>query len=230
MTASEASAPLLVLWDIDGTLVRNAGVGQLAFREAFESFAGRPLRHVPAMAGRTERSILTDALRLNGLHERPEDFDRFAELEGKAYAARADDLRRHGQVLPGAVDVLGALHAHPQVISTVLTGNTRVASAVKLAAYGLIDLIDIDRGAYADDSAHRPDLVLVALERAETVPGDAVIVGDTPSDVLAATTHDVRALAVATGDFSATELTGADRIVDDLSDVDGVLSWLLNRP
>jgi phosphoglycolate phosphatase len=55
------------------------------------------------------------------------------------------------------------------------------------------------------------------------------VIGDTPHDVACAKAHGCRALAVATGYTSAADLSsaGADRVIADLSDTDGVLEWIL---
>jgi phosphoglycolate phosphatase-like HAD superfamily hydrolase len=59
-------------------------------------------------------------------------------------------------------------------------------------------------------------------------PGRVVIIGDTPLDVDCAHHNGCRCLAVATGIHPPDELraAGADLVVDDLSDVAGVLRWL----
>ena len=47
---------LLVLWDVDGTLVDSAGHGRDAFQDAFESVMGRSPPEV-RFAGRTDHQI-----------------------------------------------------------------------------------------------------------------------------------------------------------------------------
>src|SRR5215831_6600894 len=53
---------LLVLWDIDHTLVDAAGVGVEAFIVAFRRLFGRDPLGLPVMSGRTDRAIVTDTL------------------------------------------------------------------------------------------------------------------------------------------------------------------------
>ena len=48
---------LLVLWDVDGTLVRTAGHGRFAFEEAFRTVVGREPEPVD-YAGRTDMQIV----------------------------------------------------------------------------------------------------------------------------------------------------------------------------
>jgi phosphoglycolate phosphatase-like HAD superfamily hydrolase len=58
--------------------------------------------------------------------------------------------------------------------------------------------------------------------------GDCVVVGDTPRDIDCAKPYGARALAVATGPFSCTELSaaGADAVFEDLSETQKFLSVL----
>jgi len=59
-------------------------------------------------------------------------------------------------------------------------------------------------------------------------PADTVLVGDTPLDVDAAHAAGARIVAVATGPYTARELeqAGADTVLDDLTDLDALLTGL----
>ena len=229
-TVPTADRNRLILWDIDGTLVANAGIGTDAFRAAFAKLTGAEPDRLPDMAGRTERWILSASLALNGFEESPGDFDRFIPLEAEAYADRAGELQARGRVLPGVVELLSTLSGRPDVVQTVLTGNTRAVSAIKLDAYGLSSWLRLDLGAYADDHDQRPNLVPIALDRAGGLPAaDCVVVGDTVHDVAAGKAHGTTVVAVSTGAFDGPTLggAGADHVFTDLSATDTVLAALL---
>ena len=96
---------LLVLWNIDLTLVDVVKVTRAAYAEAFATITGRPLVQLPQMAGRTEPEVFFDALALNGVSLRdPDESERLlapsgAELEGRVRPAgtgehRLDDARQ----------------------------------------------------------------------------------------------------------------------------------------
>jgi phosphoglycolate phosphatase-like HAD superfamily hydrolase len=121
---------------------------------------------------------------------------------------------------------------------SVLTGSIRMLAEVKLTALGLRDGLDLCIGAYGDDHEDRAELIQVARRRAAAVHGrspDAfagaatVVIGDTPGDVAAALAAGARAVAVATGAHSATELhsAGAYAVLRDLTDTELVLEALL---
>ena len=74
------------------------------------------------------------------------------------------------------------------MINSLLTGNVEPNAAVKVGAFGLERWLDLEAGAYGSDPhERRSDLVAVAQERAAARYGEptgAVLVGDTPLDVL----------------------------------------------
>jgi phosphoglycolate phosphatase len=209
---------LLVLWDVDGTLVRTAGHGRVAFEEAFRAVVGREPDPVD-YAGRTDRQIVD--IMLGG---RPGDAPRILEELAGTLAMRKDAMAAEGYAYPGVPEVLEALHRRDDVINSLLTGNIQANAVVKVSAFGLERWLDFDVGAYGSDPhEERSDLVAVARERAGAKYGEptgAVLVGDTPLDVRAAQEAGARAVAVATGfaDPEALRASGPDAYLDDLSD------------
>jgi phosphoglycolate phosphatase len=209
---------LLVLWDIDGTLVYSAGHGRWAFQEAFEAVVGREPEQVE-FAGRTDHQI---ALAMLG-GER-DHLPRLLEELAGALEARKEAMRSDGYAYPGVPAVLEALHARDDVVQSLLTGNIESNAAVKVSAFGLERWLDFEVGAYGSDPhEERSDLVAVARERAAAKYGEptgAVLVGDTPLDVRAAQRAGARAVAVATGfaDREALRASGPDAFLEDFTD------------
>jgi phosphoglycolate phosphatase len=209
---------LLVLWDIDGTLVRTAGHGRFAFEEAFRAVIGRDPEPVE-YAGRTDRQIAQAML-----GGRSGDMPRILEELAAALELRKEAMAVEGYAYPGVPEVLEALHRRDDVINSLLTGNIQANAVVKVSAFGLERWLDFEVGAYGSDPhEERSDLVAVARERAAAKYGEAtavVLVGDTPLDVLAAQQAGARAVAVATGfaDPEALRASGPDAFLDDLTD------------
>jgi phosphoglycolate phosphatase len=214
---------LLVLWDVDGTLVDSAGHGRHAFEEAFEEVVGRLPERVE-YAGRTDHEIALSML--NGSSEHlPALLERLVER----LATRKEAIAADGRVYPGVAETLAALHAADGVINSLLTGNLEANAAVKVGAFGLDRWLDFHAGAYGSDPhERRSDLVAIARERAAERYGelaDVVLVGDTPLDVLAAREAGARAVAVATGfaDPDALRESEPDALLEDLSDTGAAL-------
>jgi phosphoglycolate phosphatase-like HAD superfamily hydrolase len=228
-------SPTLVLWDIDGTLVDSAKLGRDAFFDAFERVTGTPPAHLVPFAGRTDLEIALDLLERSGVNPDDGVLERFgAELE-QAMANRVDELRARGRPYPGARESLERLGREPGVVQSLLTGNIFPNAAVKLGAFGLDTLVDLEIGAYGSDDRRRGRLVAVALQKCERkhgaklAPRDVVVVGDTPLDVAAAREGGARSVAVATGSFGEEELraTGADVVLPDLTDTGAVVEAVL---
>ncbi len=100
---------LLVLWDIDFTLIGASGVGQRLYGMVFRDMFGRDLPGIAAMAGRTDRAIIIETLTRAGVRDPREQADRFiARLTALAPAAR-ELAAGHSQALPGAAAALTAL-------------------------------------------------------------------------------------------------------------------------
>ncbi|MFI6575395.1 HAD family hydrolase [Nocardiopsis sp. NPDC050513] len=223
--------PLLILWDIDHTLIENSGVSKEIYAAAFASVIGHPPHAPVRTGGRTDRAIMSDLFRRNGLAEPGWETTRQALTE--AGAAHFEALQSRGWALPGARSALEAVDRELGMISSVLTGNIAPNARVKLAAFGLDDLVNLSIGAYGADSVDRFSLVGTALARARTALGllgdtPVVLIGDTPRDVEAALLTGSHVIAVATGIHTVQELSkaGADHVLDDLTGTGALLDHL----
>ncbi|MFB7470771.1 HAD family hydrolase [Kitasatospora sp. NPDC056184] len=220
---------LLLLWDIDGTLIDGGHLCAAVYPRAFERLTGRPALHRVATAGRTEPDIMAELFARHGVSEVEPDLVT-AELTSQLHGL-ATELRTVGRVLPGVVETLRALGAEREVAQSVLTGNVRANAALKLGLFGLAEFMDLAVGAYGDDAHERAVLVPVARRRAAAAYGHGfeaaatVLIGDTPRDVQAGRAGGARVVAVASGASSAAELraAGADAVLADLRDTAAVL-------
>lgn len=222
---------LLVLWDIDGTLVDSAGHGRHAFDDAYEKVLGRPFTDdAVEMAGRTDHQIAMAMLR-----EECARLPRMLEELAAALTEREDLIRAEGRPFAGARQALEALAARDGVVQSLLTGNLESNAALKVGAFELDPFLDFEVGGFGSDPhQERGDLVEVARERARAKygePADTVLVGDTPLDVRAAHAAGARAVAVATGPYAPEELraSGADAVLRDLADTGAVVAAVAGR-
>ena len=100
---------VLVLWDIDGTLLNADGVGRDLYDAVFLQLFGRTLSAYAPMAGRTDRAIILETLSLAGVDEPRRYVDPFiAGLCEHASSVRSAVADR-GHALPGAAAVLATL-------------------------------------------------------------------------------------------------------------------------
>ncbi len=220
-------ADLLVLWDVDYTLVSADGLGTRLYEAVFREMFGRELSVVAPKAGRTDRAIAGDTLALAGVPRAEVD----AFLAALARAAADGAVPGLVRPLPGAAEAIAALAA-AGARQSVLTGNVRPLAELKLRRAGLGDVLDLDAGAYGDVHEVRAELVEVARRaagrayRADFSGAATVLVGDTPLDVEAALATGARVVAVATGSYPASELAaaGAPVVLPDLTDTAGVVA------
>ncbi len=222
----------LILFDIDGTLVTACGLGLKAVKQAGQTLFGTGFTVEGVQyAGRIDPLIFQDILTHNQLAP-----DNFEPLINQYHETLTSFLQQPGVIdaLPGVRTLVKSLSAMDHVVTGLLTGNTPLAGHTKLQACDL-DINDFPISVWGIDSPHYPPhrdhLPPVAIERC--IQQDRIgssfqttIIGDTPSDVQCASVNQCRSLAVATGYYSQEDLSHADRVVGDLSDNDGIISWL----
>ncbi len=114
---------LLVLWDIDHTLIETRGVGTRLFGVAFERVTGEPLRQVVRYDGRTEPDVFADTARWHGLRSSAYLFATFAAELVAEHRREMAWLRRQGRALPGAAVALAEMARQPEIVQSVVTGN-----------------------------------------------------------------------------------------------------------
>ncbi|WP_432092045.1 HAD family hydrolase [Streptomyces sp. NRRL F-5630] len=226
---------ILVLWDIDRTLLCAGDTDRLVYREVFRAVVGRPATKLPAKGtGVTMPVAVRELLTANGVPEAGRLAPLIvARLPAELRRHRAD-LLRDGHLMPGAVEALAAVRADADLVPSIVTGNLRESAEIKLAAFGLTDYLEIPLGGYASDDPHRPALVRIAQDRAERAHGhpftraNTVIIGDSFQDVRTGREGGARVIGVASGTTAAEDLAeaGADHVIDDLTDPRRVLELI----
>ena len=226
---------LLVLWDVDHTLIENAGVSKKNYATAFELLTGRRPERPARTDGRTDPEIMRGLLLDNAA-----DPGTFTERELRIALAEAMkrnvyELLRRGSMLPGVAETLTTLSEIDLVVQSVLTGNIEPNAATKLRLLGeSLSALDLEVGGYGSDAPVRASLVRIAQAKAtrkygyEFGPSDTVLVGDTERDVEAALNGGALVIGVATGHASEDELSaaGAHATVADLTDPRAVVETL----
>ena len=229
--------PALILFDIDGTLLLSGRAGLRAMTRAFDQcFGVRDAFSGLHFGGRTDSSLVSWALRGAGLPDTPESHDRFREIY---LPLLAEEIEHPGQghkgLMPGAKELLEALHEHHHLHLALLTGNYRDAATIKLTHFEIDHFFEW--GAFSDDAADRNALVPIARSRAETydIPAEmlerVIVIGDTPSDVECAKAGGADCIAVATGGFTVQQLreAGATKVVENLEDTEAIVRLILDE-
>jgi len=223
----------IVLFDIDGTLIRTGRAGSRAMDLAFADLFGvrGAFDRIP-MAGRTDRGILDEAASQTGIDLGDGNARRFRD---RYFVRLAETLRQPAAdkgVLPGVQTLLDTLAKRRDVFPALLTGNCEQGARIKLEYFDLWKFFRC--GAFGDEVCDRNELFDVAIERAASCgaprvrPGQVLVVGDTVLDIACACAAGARAVAVATGpsDVETLRKAGAEIVFEDLSDTARFLTLL----
>lgn len=223
--------PRLLLFDIDGTLIRDDGAAREAYsiglKEVFD-FDGSLKPY--DFSGRTDPQITHMVLGDAGFeHDVIESkLERLWEIYTAELQARASRERVH--VLPGIQALLETLADDPRFTLALLTGNIEPGARIKLAPHDLNRHFEF--GAFGSDSGDRTALPPIAVRRArerlqrEFEPRDVVVIGDSIYDVRCGVPHDATTIAVTTGKTPADvlQLENPDHLFETLEPNDQLLA------
>ena len=203
-----------ILWDVDGTLVRNGKDAGNLYHEAVELAAGHAIAHrLPNTHGKTDGQILRETL---AAHELPHELHAAASAHLDELSRLRHESGNHRELCPGVLEALVAT-SNRGWVNSLLTGNSTSRSRYKITGAGVdADAFDWEHSWFGEVSPVRSELTLKARA---ALPGHTlVIVGDTSGDDVAAAAAGIPFIAVATGVYSADDLreTGAILVVDDL--------------
>lgn len=217
---SDSTSPLVsaamlkaILFDIDGTLVDSNDLHVLAWDEVFRS-AGHEFdrKTLHDQVGKGADTYVQSLLP----HLPDEEQERLGEEHGRIYKEKYLSTARP---FPAARDLLQ--RCKDAGYKVVLASS---ASGEELQHY--LDLLDaedlVDGYTSADDvgcSKPCPDIFESALQKAGVRPDEALVIGDTPYDIEAASKAGLKTIAVRSGKFPDEALEGAIAVFDDVAEL-----------
>lgn len=214
---------LVPLFDLDWTLLQGGNKAHAdAFARAFSFVYGvNALPSEIVTEGMTDTEIITAVLER---HYVP-----LATIQmhiREATQAMVDYFIQHENegtyvVLPGVIETLKELHKR-NILIGLLTGNVEGIAWRKCEKGGIRDLIDF--GAFGSETLQRPDLVPIAMRRAQAINPKAetfIIVGDSPRDIACAQAAGIKSIGVASGSYSIAELrhAGANETISSMKEL-----------
>ena len=229
----------ILLWDIDGTLIRSAKAGGYkiytipVLEEVFGTAGRLGDMHV---SGMTDLQIVFEALSDAGISQ--EEILARAEVLVSRLTEEARRVTGNGEkffeLIPGVRETLEALAQHPRYESALLTGNIKPMAYLKMELVGLDKFFTLP-GAFGDESHKRRDLPARAADRirkhlqVDLAPEQFIVIGDTPNDIDCGRHFGARTVAVGTGRFYSNEEILAcepDALLPDLVDTELVIKTL----
>ncbi len=191
---------LLILWDIDGTLVSIPKNGSKRHLEVIQKYTTRKLIEPVSNNGKTDIGLIQDIFEFNHLEFNTHDLQRCLHLLN--LKSMSEKYESTISVNPGIEDAL----EHCKKIgatNSILTGNSKSRAIDKLRSTNLISKLSIELGFFGDHDLSREELVRSAKNFAATSKWQRIIlIGDTPLDVQAAKKHSVKIIAVASGNVT----------------------------
>ncbi|MBL7159150.1 HAD hydrolase-like protein [Candidatus Microgenomates bacterium] len=226
----------LVLFDIDGTLLE-AGhpVARARHSHSIKKIFGiETMIDWSKHSGSTDKKIAVDILREKGVTEKEIKFKIQQILDEQYYYVMKnlkEDFKE--RVLEGIEELLKDCLKKKEICLGLLTGNYEKIAWFKLEMIGLKKYFDF--GLFGNQAEDRNALAKSLFKRAEKhfkrkfKPESVFIIGDTPRDIECAKAAGVKAIGVATGQWSVADLKKADAdfVLKNLKDKKKILKIIL---
>jgi HAD superfamily hydrolase (TIGR01549 family) len=203
-----------VLLDVDGTLIDSNDAHASSWSDAFREFGYdiTPERVRP-LVGMGGDKLLPQ---LTGLEHESDRATLITERRKEIFNA---NYLPHLHAFPRAHELL-ARFKQDDLALIVATSAQKPELNEILAQTALDELIDRKTSSSdADRSKPDPDIIQAALNRGHLKSDEAIMIGDTPYDVEAATHAGVATIAFRCGGWSDRALSGAIAIYDDARDL-----------
>lgn len=227
----------ILLWDIDGTLMRSTVQGgykkyfAATMRKVFGS-SGRLDEIIPS--GMTDTQIMFESLK-NENFQIEQIYERKDEILKVFKTEMTKVLSENGEpyeVLRGAKEILTETDKNPNFANALLTGNLSVAAEMKLKSVGLWHFFENAPNAFGEISHERKDLAVEAGKLFsekydfEFSPEQFIVIGDTPNDILCAKYFGAKSVAVLTGRNQTREIlekNNPDTVINNLTDTERLI-------
>jgi phosphoglycolate phosphatase len=227
----------LILFDIDGTLLRASGSGRVAtersMREIFGTVGGLAEHK---FSGKTDWHNLLTLLTPEGFTEMQIEaaLPQYDIVMARHMTEIVGDYNIHA--LPGALELVESVRTRNDALIAILTGNMPQMAHIKLQRAGFAPE-NFAFGVYGSESPMRPALLPIALQRAEQACGvyfasqDVIVIGDTTDDIDCAHSLGAWVIAVTTGWQTRADLEAHPpvTVIDNLSDTQSILKLIFEH-
>jgi phosphoglycolate phosphatase len=218
---------ILLIWDIDGTLVLARGGGRRAMDKAFLEIYGidNGFEGID-MAGRLDALILKDAYALHNITNIDSDY--YFNVYCKHLKKDMDNLSEPIDA-PGILELLPKLSSFGNFYNVLGTGNVEPAARIKLKKHDMNRFFPT--GGFGSREADRWQIIEEAIFNAEQhfnlnfEKENIYVIGDTPRDIECGKKLGIKSVGVATGMYSVEDLQKCDPdfVFEDFLDTDRFL-------
>ncbi len=223
---------ILLVWDIDGTLIHCGSCGREALNETFKDLYGIDNAFKYAkIGGAMDSVLLNNIIEKSGISK--EDKESIIDKYGKTLMKMLKEYKQN-RLLPGIKEILEYTKGHHHIYNTLATSNFEIGARIKLDSHGLNSYFLT--GGFGDIEREKWHAVEQAINQTEKHfhisfrKQDIYIIGDTWYDIECANKLGIKSIAVATGWVPYEELVAyhPDFIYRDLSDFNSIMGTILN--
>jgi phosphoglycolate phosphatase len=219
----------LLLFDIDGTLLRAVGATRKAINETLRDlFHARGISEEMSFYAKTDLELFrVAAMAVIGRTFTAEEHTVFSRGYAERLVGQLNSCPF--KLMPGVAELLPILAARKDVILGLETGNIEPTAYLKLERGGIRHYFKC--GGFGSDNEDRAEIIRTGIERARALDhttftdGNIYIIGDSANDVSAGKKAGVQTIAVSTGLINQKEVLAEkpDFYLKDLSDIPAFL-------
>lgn len=192
--------PVLIVFDLDGTLTDSADLGRLLFKRVFALLGFGEISD--ELADSFNGPSADEVCRIMGIEDRKDEYNRLID------EVETELVRKGGKIYPGVLEMLSALAPHAHL--AILTNGSPVYCETCIEHYGFSPYIGLHSGfASGVTKAMR-----IAMWEKELGARRVIVVGDRATDISNARAANAYAIGVTFGMGSREELMDADVLCD----------------
>lgn len=197
--------PVLIVFDLDGTLTDSCELGHHLFKEVFRRLGFGEISD--ELADSFNGPSSDEVCRIMGIE------DRKAEYNALIDEVETELVRSIGRIYPGTIEMLSDLAPHAHL--AILTNGSPVYCQTCIEEYGFAPYIGLRAGfASGITKAMR-----IGMWEREVGARRVIVVGDRATDIANARAANAYAIGVTFGMGSREELLGADVLCDTMQQV-----------
>lgn len=197
--------PVLIVFDLDGTLTDSADLGRLLFKRVFALLGFGEISD--ELADSFNGPSADEVCRIMGIEDRKDEYNRLID------EVETELVRTGGKIYPGVLEMLGDLAPHAHL--AILTNGSPVYCQTCIEHYGFAPYIGLRSGF---ESGVTKAMRIGMWER-ELGARRVIVVGDRSTDITNARAANAYAIGVTFGMGSREELLGADVLCDTAQQV-----------
>ena len=201
-----AKRPVLIVFDLDGTLADSADLGRVLFKSVFRRMGYGEISD--AMADSFNGPSADEVCRIMGVPP-----ERRAEYDHLIDEIESDLVRTIGKTYPGVLEMLAELARHAHL--AILTNGSPTYCAACIEQYGFAPYITLSSGYVSGVSK----AMRIGMWARELGARRVIVVGDRDTDIDNARAAGAYAVGVTFGLGKREELAGADVLCDSAQQV-----------